>query len=100
MKSAWRFEDGGSQIADLLLENLRDNGVEVLTGRKVTKFVAEKRTLKWIEIENGEKIFAEKYISTMHPQICSICLKGTISILRIVKKYILLRILSGSLVCT
>ena len=67
MKSAWRFEDGGSQIADLILENLKNNGVEVLTGRKVTKFVAEKRTLKWIEIENGEKIFAEKYISTMHP---------------------------------
>jgi len=67
IKSAWRFEDGGSQIADLLIENLNKNGVDIFTGRAVTKFVAQKRTIKWIELEDGEKIYARKYISTMHP---------------------------------
>lgn len=67
IKSAWRFVDGGSQIADLLIENLKKNGVDILTGRAVTKFAARKRTLQYIELEDGEKILAKKYVSTMHP---------------------------------
>ncbi len=67
MKSSWRFVDGGSQISDLLVRNLKNNGVDILTGHKVTKFVAERRTLKHIEVNGKEKIFAEKFISTMHP---------------------------------
>lgn len=67
IKSSWRFVDGGSQIADLLVRNLKKNGVDILTGHEVTRFVAERRTLKWIEVNGNEKIFAKKYISTMHP---------------------------------
>lgn len=67
IKSSWRFVDGGSQIADLLLENLKKNGVEVKVNSKVTKLSADRRELKYAQIQNGERIFGSNFISTMHP---------------------------------
>ena len=67
IKSSWRLVDGGSQIANLLVENVRKNGVEVRTDTRITRMVADKRELQYIETENGEKISARTFISTMHP---------------------------------
>ncbi|HNW82304.1 MAG TPA: NAD(P)/FAD-dependent oxidoreductase [bacterium] len=67
IKSSWRLVDGGSQIADALVENIKKNGVEIKTGTKITLMAADKRELKYIEAENGEKIYAAKFISTIHP---------------------------------
>jgi all-trans-retinol 13,14-reductase len=67
IKSSWRFVDGGSQIADAIIENLEKYGCEIKTSSKVVKFAAEKKHLKHIELENGEKIFAKRFISTIHP---------------------------------
>jgi all-trans-retinol 13,14-reductase len=67
IQSSWRFVDGGSQIGDALVKNLRKYGCEIRTGSKVVRIVSEKREMKYIELENGEKMFAKRYISTMHP---------------------------------
>ncbi|HRZ78485.1 MAG TPA: NAD(P)/FAD-dependent oxidoreductase [bacterium] len=67
IKSSWRLVDGGSQIATALIENLLNYGAEIRTGTKIVKFSADKREMKHIETESGEKIFAKKFISTVHP---------------------------------
>ena len=67
IKSSWRLVDGGSQIANLLIENIKKNGVEIKLNSKVTKLSAMKRELKYIETENGERIYGSNFISTMHP---------------------------------
>jgi all-trans-retinol 13,14-reductase len=67
IKSSWRMVDGGAQIADLLIRNIKKNGVEIKTNSKVVKLVAEKKELKYIETQNGERIHASNFISTIHP---------------------------------
>ncbi len=67
IKSSWRLVDGGSQMSDILVDNLEKYGCSVKTGAKVIKFAAEKREMKHVELESGEKINAKRFISTIHP---------------------------------
>lgn len=67
IRSSWRLVDGGSQISDLLVENLEKNGVVIKTGTKITRLIADKREMKYIETEGGERIYGNKFISTIHP---------------------------------
>ena len=41
--------------------------MEIKTNSKVVKLAAEKKELKYIETQNGERIYASNFISTMHP---------------------------------
>lgn len=67
IKSSWRLVDGGSQIADQLIRNIEKNGVDIKLSSKVTKLSADKRELKYIETESGERIYGSSFISTIHP---------------------------------
>jgi len=70
IESAWRFVDGGSQIADALADSILGFGGTILKSTEVKQFVmnSSDTEVECIELDNGEKLFARKFISNIHPQ--------------------------------
>lgn len=69
IESAWRFVDGGSQIATYLAESIESNGGVILKNAEVIRFVmdANDQQLEYIELANKEQIRAKYFISNIHP---------------------------------
>ena len=67
INSCWRPVDGSQQIADLLVEGIRKYGGTVLTSSRVKEFDISKEKVDAVILENGEKIYAENFISNAHP---------------------------------
>jgi len=68
IESAWRFVDGGSQIANILADRIRENGGTILNKTEVTKIVEQDGLIKHVIINNSEQIEASKFISNIHPE--------------------------------
>ena len=67
VNSCWRPVDGSQQIADILVEGIRENGGDVLTSHKVTELQIENDRVIAAKVENGNHIHAGSYISNAHP---------------------------------
>lgn len=67
INSSWRPIDGSQQIADLLAEGIRKYGGTVLTSSRVKEFDISSEKADAVILENGEKIFADNFISNAHP---------------------------------
>ncbi len=67
IKSTWRLVDGSSQLAIRISEVIKNNGGEILLSSKVTSINGKDKQVKYIKLENGEKIYADKIISNTHP---------------------------------
>ncbi len=67
IKSAWRFEGGSSQLADLLVDVIKKAGGETLTHAQINKIHFENDTEAWVETDKGEKYNAERIVSAIHP---------------------------------
>ncbi len=67
IKSTWRFVDGSSQLSGKLSDEIKSNGGEVHLSTKVTSIGGSDKKAQFIELENGEKLYADKIISSMHP---------------------------------
>lgn len=69
IESAWRFVDGGHQIADILAESIVANGGVIMKDSEVVKFGmdAKDQKMEYVELANGEKIFGKQFISNIHP---------------------------------
>lgn len=70
LSSSYRFIGGASQMASLLAEQIIKNGGEIRTKAEVTlfKFDAGKE-IKSAVLLDGEEIFADNFISNMHPAV-------------------------------
>ncbi len=68
IQSAWRLCGGGSLIADKLVQNIQKEGGVVLTNSKAVEIREEGGNVQSVELENGEKIFADYFISNLNPQ--------------------------------
>ena len=67
IESSYRFIDGSQQIADLLIQNIENNGGVVRTNAEVTRINVRDRSISSIEI-NGSEIIEPKFcISGIHP---------------------------------
>ena len=70
IRSAWRLEGGGMQIADKLAEGIKNFGGNVFTNAKVTKFIEKEGIIKAVEINDGEQtIEGKNFISSIHPKL-------------------------------
>lgn len=70
IRSAWRLEGGGMQIADRLAEGIRSFGGDVITNAKVTKFIENEGLIEAVEINDGEEtIEGRNFISSIHPEL-------------------------------
>jgi len=68
IRSAWRIEGGGMQIAERLANGIKSFGGEVITKAEVTKFVENEGVIKRIEINGGDTaIEGRQFVSNLHP---------------------------------
>jgi all-trans-retinol 13,14-reductase len=68
IQSAWRFVNGGNQIALSLSKSIKEFGGEIFTNHKVTKLVGKEKRITEVEISNSDNIEADHIISDIHPQ--------------------------------
>lgn len=67
IRSSWRFIDGSSQLAARIADVIKENGGEIFRSRTVTGICGENNSVDYVVLDNGEKIFAKKFISNIHP---------------------------------
>ena len=68
IESSYRFVDGGSQIARLLTKEITSRRGVVLRDTKVIRLVEVGGQVQYAETARGQKIYADKFISNIHPQ--------------------------------
>ncbi len=69
IESSWKCSEGSTQIAKLLKQLIKKNGGQVLRNVDVVKLVELDGLLHYAEDLNGEKYFANHFISNLHPQL-------------------------------
>ena len=69
IKSAWRVVDGSSLMADVIAKEIVSNGGLILKNSEVKTIHTKDKSLKELELTNGEKISADKFISAIHPAV-------------------------------
>jgi all-trans-retinol 13,14-reductase len=67
IESSWKCIDGGSQISKLMVKNIREHGGEILRNKEVTKIIVEEGKATSVLLANGSIIYADTFISNMHP---------------------------------
>ena len=87
INSSWRPIDGSQQIADLLAGGIRKYGGTVLTSSRVMEFDIPNEKADAVILENGEKIYADNFISNAHP-ISTLSMIGEGKIKKIYRKRI------------
>lgn len=69
INDSWKFINGGQHVANALAEAVTDHGGSVFLSQAAKAFEYEGKMIDSIVLENGEKIFADKVVSTIHPSL-------------------------------
>ncbi len=69
IESSYRIADGGSQIAIELSREIRKMGGELFRRTEIVGAHVEDKVIKYLKTANGEQVYADKYISNLHPSI-------------------------------
>ncbi len=67
IKSSWRLVDGSSHMAAAIASVIKENGGEIKLSSKVEAIQGKNKQINSVQLSNGEKIFANKIISNIHP---------------------------------
>jgi len=67
MESAWRVLDGGSQIANILVQNIRAAGGMIIKNREVKKLVMEGTRVRSAILSDGSSVQADLFVSNTSP---------------------------------
>ena len=67
IEGAYRFVGGTQRVADLMVDKIKANGGTLLNRAKVIKFEVDQSIVKSIELEDGRRLYADKFISNLHP---------------------------------
>ncbi len=67
IEGAYRFVGGTQRIADLLCDQIRANGGELITEAKVVRFEMDGDLIKSVELEDGRRVYGDRFISNLHP---------------------------------
>jgi len=68
IKSAWRIKEGGSGLANVLVNGIKSNGGDVYRDAEVTKLNVKDGLIHSASLENGEIIKTKNVISSLHPK--------------------------------
>lgn len=68
LNGAYRFVDGGSQLASILIRNIQENGGTVRTGTEVTRILTHHALASSAEINGSEIVESRYFISDIHPK--------------------------------
>lgn len=67
VKSSHRVVGDSDQIANTLADAINLYGGEIIKKQKITKFLFDEEKLIGVETQKGDKYFANKFISNIHP---------------------------------
>lgn len=68
INSAWKCVDGGAQIARILVKKAKEMGATVRNYSEVAAFELDiEKQITAVHLKSGEKVFAKKIISNVHP---------------------------------
>jgi all-trans-retinol 13,14-reductase len=67
IESSWKCVDGGSQIGLIMAKNIRQRSGVLFTNSRVKKIVEENGRIAYAELANGKRLYADIFISNMHP---------------------------------
>ncbi len=67
IENAFKIKNGGDQIVKLMARIIKEEGGEVLRKHEVKKIVVENGKAGCVELATGERIFANTFISNLHP---------------------------------
>lgn len=69
IKGSYRLIDGGSQIAKLLIKEIRFHGGTILKRKHVVRARYENNIINSVVCKDGTQYFARKFISNLHPSV-------------------------------
>ena len=69
IEGAYAFEDGSQQLADLLANEIKLHGGDILLNAKVSRIHLQSDIAEYVELESGERLSAKWVISSLHPAI-------------------------------
>ena len=69
IEGAYRLKDGSQQIADLLIESIKNNGGTLMNNSEVKKLEVNNGKVESAILANGEIIEADYFISAIHPAL-------------------------------
>lgn len=69
IESSYRIADGGSQIAIELSRQIRKMGGVLFRRKEIVGAHVEDRVIKYIKTQDGEEIYADNFISNLHPTV-------------------------------
>jgi all-trans-retinol 13,14-reductase len=67
IESAYKCVNGGSQLAKIMVQNIRAHGGEIIRNCEVKKIHAEGDKVTYVETDRGKRISAKYFISNVHP---------------------------------
>jgi all-trans-retinol 13,14-reductase len=67
IESSWKCVDGGSQIAKLIVENIRSYGGEITRNCEVKKIVESNGLITHVEAKDGRRFEGSSFISNISP---------------------------------
>ena len=76
IESSWRCIDGGSQIAKLLVQNIRAHGGTILKRKEVEQFVFNGHEISAVQLKDGALVYGKTFISSVHPSAIQQFLQG------------------------
>lgn len=69
IEGAYRFKDGSQQIANLLVESIKNNGGTLMNNSEVNSLEVNHGKVESAILSNGEIIEADYFISAIHPSL-------------------------------
>jgi all-trans-retinol 13,14-reductase len=67
IESSFKCINGGSQLAKILVQNIRNHGGEIIRNCEVKKIHAENDKVVYVDTDKGKRVYAKHFISNMHP---------------------------------
>lgn len=68
IQSSWRFVGGAAQLADLLIDKIKEYGGEVFKNMEATEFIiGNSGKVEYVNTSKNIKIKGKKFISNIHP---------------------------------
>jgi len=67
IESSFKCVNGGSQLAKIMVQNIRNHGGEIVRNCKVEKIHVEGDRVSYVETGKGRRIYGKQFISNVHP---------------------------------
>ncbi len=67
IESSHKIANGGDQIAKLIARVIKEHGGDILRKQEATKIQVEEGKARYVELKDGDKIYADTFISNIPP---------------------------------